>query len=185
MDTAMAPPRPRSTRSDPISASPGAGRPSQRRSGALRRTSATDPSGQIPAHRDRLRTARTRLLRSALRTSLPPQAVDTVTSSSIPTTNPNGWVQFKRPPWGQCKRPRRCASHLRGVDAGDMDAVRERYDPDVLMRTPEDWPEQGPFVGREAVMREWEQLRETWLVDVPAPATSERRSDRRAGQAPR
>jgi hypothetical protein len=30
------------------------------------------------------------------------------------------------------------------------------------MRTPEGWPEPGPYVGREAVMREFEQLQETW-----------------------
>ena len=50
-------------------------------------------------------------------------------------------------------------------NAGDMDGVRERYDSDVVMRTPEDWPEQGPFAGREAVMREWEQLRQTFPSD--------------------
>ena len=42
-----------------------------------------------------------------------------------------------------------------------MDALRELYDPDVIVRMPEDWPEPGPFVGREAVMRQLEQLRET------------------------
>lgn len=50
-------------------------------------------------------------------------------------------------------------------NAGDMDAVRENYDPEAIMRTPKDWPEQGPFVGREAVMREWEQLRETFAFN--------------------
>ena len=42
-------------------------------------------------------------------------------------------------------------------NAGDMDALRELYDPDVIVRTPEGWPEPGPFVGREAVMRQFEQ----------------------------
>ena len=51
-------------------------------------------------------------------------------------------------------------------NAGDMDALRELYHPDVIARPPEDWPEPGPFVGREAVMRQWEQLRETW---TPTP----------------
>jgi ketosteroid isomerase-like protein len=51
-------------------------------------------------------------------------------------------------------------------NAGDMDAFRELYDPDVIMRPPEDWPEPGPFVGREAVMREWEHVREAWNADV-------------------
>ena len=47
-------------------------------------------------------------------------------------------------------------------NAGDMDALRELYDPDVIVRAAEGWPEPGPFVGREAVIRQGEQLRETW-----------------------
>ena len=50
-------------------------------------------------------------------------------------------------------------------NAGDMDAFRELYDPEIIMRPPERWPEPGPFVGREAVMREWHQTRETWDAD--------------------
>jgi ketosteroid isomerase-like protein len=51
-------------------------------------------------------------------------------------------------------------------NAGDVDALRELHDPDVIIvRTPEGWPEPGPFVGREAVMRQFEQLRETWDAD--------------------
>lgn len=51
-------------------------------------------------------------------------------------------------------------------NAGDMDALRELYDPDIIARAPEGWPEPGPFVGREALMRQWEQLRETWDADA-------------------
>jgi ketosteroid isomerase-like protein len=51
-------------------------------------------------------------------------------------------------------------------NAGDMDALREMYDPDVIMRMPEGWPEPGPYVGREAVWREIEQLRDTWDADA-------------------
>jgi ketosteroid isomerase-like protein len=51
-------------------------------------------------------------------------------------------------------------------NAGDMDAVRETYDPDVIIRTDEAWPERGPYVGREAVLRWLEQLRDTWDSDV-------------------
>ena len=54
-------------------------------------------------------------------------------------------------------------------NAGDMDAFRELCDPDIIMRPPERWPEPGPFVGREAVMREWEQVRETWVADAVEP----------------
>ena len=45
--------------------------------------------------------------------------------------------------------------------AGDMDAFRELHDPDVIGRMPEGWPEPD-FVGREALMRQFEQLRETF-----------------------
>jgi ketosteroid isomerase-like protein len=53
--------------------------------------------------------------------------------------------------------------------AGDMEAVRDLYDPDVIVRAPEGWPEPGPFVSREAVMREWEHIREAWSADVVEP----------------
>ena len=54
-------------------------------------------------------------------------------------------------------------------NAGDMGAFRDLHDPDAIMRPPEGWPEPGPFVGREAVMREWEQIREAWNSDVAEP----------------
>jgi ketosteroid isomerase-like protein len=54
-------------------------------------------------------------------------------------------------------------------NAGDMDAYRDLYDPDAIMRAPDGWPEPGPFVGREAVMRQWEQLRDTWDADASEP----------------
>jgi ketosteroid isomerase-like protein len=48
-------------------------------------------------------------------------------------------------------------------NAGDRVAVRETLDPDVVIgRVLEGWPETGPFVGREAVMRQWERIREPW-----------------------
>jgi ketosteroid isomerase-like protein len=54
-------------------------------------------------------------------------------------------------------------------NAGDMDAVRELCDPDVILRTAEGWPEPGPFVGREAVMRQLQESRETWDADTAEP----------------
>jgi ketosteroid isomerase-like protein len=54
-------------------------------------------------------------------------------------------------------------------NAKDMDALRELYDPDVLMRTPEGWPEPGPFLGREATMRWFEQSREAFDADALEP----------------
>jgi ketosteroid isomerase-like protein len=56
-------------------------------------------------------------------------------------------------------------------NTGDMDAYRELCDPDIIVRTAEHWPEPGPWVGREAVMRQWEQMRETWDADDIAPLT--------------
>jgi ketosteroid isomerase-like protein len=50
-------------------------------------------------------------------------------------------------------------------NAGDMDAVRALYDPAVISRPPEDWPEPGPWVGVEVLMRQWEQQRDTWDAD--------------------
>lgn len=47
----------------------------------------------------------------------------------------------------------------------DLDAVRDLHDPDVILRPIERWPEPGPFVGREAVLRWFEQLREGWNAD--------------------
>jgi ketosteroid isomerase-like protein len=34
---------------------------------------------------------------------------------------------------------------------------------------PEGWPEPGPFVGRDAVMRQFRQLRDTWSGDTAKP----------------
>ena len=48
-------------------------------------------------------------------------------------------------------------------NAWDMDCLRDMYDPDVVIRRElEGWPETGPLVGRDAVMRQWERSREPW-----------------------
>jgi uncharacterized protein len=54
-------------------------------------------------------------------------------------------------------------------NAGDMDAFRDSYDPDAIVQTGEGWPEPGPYVGREAVMRFFKQLRDTWDADALEP----------------
>ena len=54
-------------------------------------------------------------------------------------------------------------------NAGDMDAISALCDPDVIMRPPPRWPEPGPHVGRDAVMREYHQMRETWDFDITEP----------------
>ncbi|MDX6617172.1 MAG: SnoaL-like polyketide cyclase [Solirubrobacterales bacterium] len=51
-------------------------------------------------------------------------------------------------------------------NAGDMDAFRELHDPDVILRPAKDWPEPGPYTGREAVMGFYRQLRETFDIDT-------------------
>ena len=47
-------------------------------------------------------------------------------------------------------------------NAGDNHALRELCDPNIIWRPPEGWPEPGPFVGREEVMRWFDQLREAF-----------------------
>ena len=54
-------------------------------------------------------------------------------------------------------------------NAGDMDAFGELYHPDVITRTPEGWPEPGPYVGRKEAMRQFEQLRATWDASALEP----------------
>jgi len=54
----------------------------------------------------------------------------------------------------------------RAWNGGDMDALRELYDPDAIMKAPEGWPESDPSVGRDAVMRQFEQMRGTWDGDT-------------------
>jgi ketosteroid isomerase-like protein len=54
-------------------------------------------------------------------------------------------------------------------NAGDLETLREGYDPRVVMFHIEGWPEPGPSVGREAVMRQWEGQRETWDIDAVEP----------------
>jgi ketosteroid isomerase-like protein len=54
-------------------------------------------------------------------------------------------------------------------NAGDMETYGKLLHPNVIMRPPEGWPEQGPFVGREAVLREFKQVRDTWEADAAEP----------------
>jgi uncharacterized protein len=57
----------------------------------------------------------------------------------------------------------------RGVEAwnaGDMAAFRELIAPDAIVRPPPNWPEPGPYVGREATMRYFEGIREAWDMDT-------------------
>jgi ketosteroid isomerase-like protein len=66
--------------------------------------------------------------------------------------------------------------------AGDLEGLRETYDPDVVMRTVEEWPEAGPHFGREAVCRFLEQLRDTWQTGEPETIILIDARDRVVGQ---
>jgi ketosteroid isomerase-like protein len=50
-------------------------------------------------------------------------------------------------------------------NAGDMDALRELYDPDVHLVPGKGWHEPRPYVGRDEVMRLLVQVREAWKSD--------------------
>ena len=54
-------------------------------------------------------------------------------------------------------------------NAGDMDAWSELLAPSVIWRVMPDWPEQGPFIGRDAVLLQVRQLRESWDSDAVVP----------------
>jgi ketosteroid isomerase-like protein len=50
-------------------------------------------------------------------------------------------------------------------NARDMDAYRELHDPDVVMVVAFDWPERGPFVGRDAMMKHLSYVRDAFESD--------------------
>jgi len=56
-------------------------------------------------------------------------------------------------------------------NARDMDGLRALYDPNVIVRAPEGWPEPGPWVGPESIMQQWNQMREVWKADTLEPIT--------------
>jgi ketosteroid isomerase-like protein len=51
-------------------------------------------------------------------------------------------------------------------NAGDMDAFRELQDSDVILRPVKNWPEPGPYMGREAVMGFYQRIREAFDADI-------------------
>ena len=50
-------------------------------------------------------------------------------------------------------------SYFDAWNSGDMAGVREFYDRAAIMRAERDWPEPGPFVGRDAVMQQLSEAR--------------------------
>ena len=43
-----------------------------------------------------------------------------------------------------------------------MERLRELYDPDATATPPPGWPEPGPFAGRDAILREFDHIREAF-----------------------
>ena len=69
----------------------------------------------------------------------------------------------------------------RGIEAwnaGDMDALAHLYARDMVLWAPEDWPEPGPFVGRDAIMRQFHQMRATYEADELEPLSIDHIADR-------
>ena len=56
-------------------------------------------------------------------------------------------------------------TYLKLWNAGDMEGVRELHDPDAVMEIPSNWPEPGPFVGRDAVVQQLNQARAAFDSD--------------------
>jgi ketosteroid isomerase-like protein len=54
---------------------------------------------------------------------------------------------------------------LEAWNARDMEALRALYAEDVVSWPPEGWPEEGPFVGRDTVVGQWERMRDLWDDD--------------------
>jgi ketosteroid isomerase-like protein len=47
----------------------------------------------------------------------------------------------------------------------NMEGVQELFDPDAVLEVAPDWPEQGPFIGRDAVMGQLNRARATFESD--------------------
>jgi ketosteroid isomerase-like protein len=56
-------------------------------------------------------------------------------------------------------------------NADDMDAYRELLDPATFALPPRDWPEPGPFEGREAVMNQFAGMRNALDFDTAEPVS--------------
>jgi ketosteroid isomerase-like protein len=54
-------------------------------------------------------------------------------------------------------------------NTGDLDAWATFLAPDVIWQPPDGWPEPGPYLGRDAVLRHVAQLREAWDRDTAEP----------------
>ena len=51
-------------------------------------------------------------------------------------------------------------------NTGDMQALADHYHPDTVAWSPEGWPEPGPFCGRDALMRQFAELKATFDIET-------------------
>ncbi|HKP92138.1 MAG TPA: nuclear transport factor 2 family protein [Thermoleophilaceae bacterium] len=63
-------------------------------------------------------------------------------------------------------------------NSGDMDALAALYDRDAVIWGPEEWPEPGPLLGREAIMRQFELMRAAYETDELEPTRIDHIADR-------
>jgi ketosteroid isomerase-like protein len=61
---------------------------------------------------------------------------------------------------------------------GDMEALAEQYHPHTVAWSPEGWPEPGPFCGRDAVMRQFEEFKATFDFEALEPTRFRDAGDR-------
>ena len=54
-------------------------------------------------------------------------------------------------------------------NAGDMARLGDTYDPNAVMQTVPEWPEPGPYVGREAVLGFFKRIRESQDFNAVEP----------------
>src|SRR4051812_1097130 len=63
-------------------------------------------------------------------------------------------------------------------NAGDMDALRELYDPKVVLQPAQGWHEPRPYAGRDAVMSLLARVRAAWDFDAAEPISFIDKGDR-------
>jgi ketosteroid isomerase-like protein len=74
-------------------------------------------------------------------------------------------------------------SFFEAWSSGDIDRAYDAFHPDAVMTMEGDWPEPGPYVGREAVLRWDEQFREAYdSVSVETPTDFLHAADRVAAR---
>jgi hypothetical protein len=73
------------------------------------------------------------------------------------------------------------AELARDFEQGDWVRVRALFTDDAELQPPEGWPEAGPFFGRNAIVREFRRIQETWGTNRVAVAGLAEEEDRPRG----